>query len=102
MNLSLIASGWCGWYNDSILCWPPSPPGSLATIPCSLISDLGSPCHPGLARLQCQAGGDWSGATNYTECLENINLLRQAGPLSLVELRRGCDLIGWILVLLTL
>ena len=97
-----LTPDWCGWYNDSILCWPPTPPGSLATIPCSLISDLGSPCHPGLARLQCQPGGDWSRATNYTECLANINLYRQSGALtpeiypafSLVQLLHCCALIG--------
>ena len=43
----MLCSDWCGWYNDTILCWPPTPPDSQATIACSLISDLGSPCHPG-------------------------------------------------------
>ena len=80
----LLTPDWCGWYNDSILCWPPTPPGSLATIPCSLISDLGSPCHPGLARLQCETGGEWSRATNYTECLANINLVRDRGHLPII------------------
>ena len=86
-----LTADWCGWYNDSILCWPPTAPGHLATIPCSLISDLGSPCHPGLARLQCQPGGDWSRATNYTECLANINLVRQADsePRTLTETQTG-------------
>ena len=37
----------CGWYNDSILCWAPAAPDTLATLPCSSIPELASPCHPG-------------------------------------------------------
>ena len=59
----------CDWYNDSILCWPPSPPNTLVTIPCSRIAELDSPCHPGKAFLHCGEFGVWESATNYTECL---------------------------------
>jgi len=59
----------CDWYNDSILCWPPAPPNSLAVIPCSRIAELDSPCHPGSAYLHCGEHGVWDTATNYTECL---------------------------------
>ena len=79
-----ITPDWCSWYNDTILCWPPTPPDSQASIPCSLISDLGSPCHPGLATLHCGQGGVWSLNTNYTECLANINLDRDRGLLPVI------------------
>ena len=26
-----IFPGMCGWYNDSILCWPPTMPGQVVT-----------------------------------------------------------------------
>ena len=69
LYLSILIGG-CGWYNDSILCWPPTPSDTLARLPCSAIPELASPCHPGHAHLYCHAPGRWDAATNYTECLQ--------------------------------
>ena len=74
----------CGWYNDSILCWPPAPPDSLATLPCSSIPELASPCHPGLASLYCHAPGTWDAATNYSECLLDIQDYTDRGSVPII------------------
>ena len=41
--------GFCGWFHDSIVCWPPTPAGSKAYHACADIQDLQEPCHTGKA-----------------------------------------------------
>ena len=45
----------CGWYNDSILCWPPTPRSSLARAACADIPELRAPCHTGTVFLYCDS-----------------------------------------------
>ena len=79
-----MTGGGCDWYNDSILCWPPTSPRTLATIPCSLIQELDSPCHPGLAHLYCGGQGAWDAATNYSECLMDIDQYTDRGMVPII------------------
>ena len=81
LHFNVLTGGGCDWYNDSILCWPPTSPASLVTIPCSLIPELDSPCHPGSAHLYCGHLGVWDAATNYSECLMDIGTDRGVVPI---------------------
>merc|ERR1719499_160092 len=76
MNASIIgrkaSAGTCGWYNDSILLWPPTQASHLANKSCSEIPELKNSCHPGRVFLKCLPDGHWENTTNYSECLQNI------------------------------
>ncbi|XP_047478460.1 PDF receptor-like [Penaeus chinensis] len=71
-----VQDGWCNATWDRILCWPPTPAGTVSRLPCPPLKGV-DPSQ--VAERRCTAAAHWEGRTlkegleggwtNYTPCL---------------------------------
>ncbi|KAJ6641177.1 Diuretic hormone receptor, partial [Pseudolycoriella hygida] len=67
-QLNEDANRYCPTSFDSILCWPRTPKGSLATLPClAELSGVHYDISKNASRF-CHSDGNWDNYTNYDQC----------------------------------
>ncbi|XP_063696063.1 PDF receptor isoform X2 [Culicoides brevitarsis] len=108
------AVAFCSWTWDKVLCWPPTPAGTIVKQRC--------PSKPGIdsskfAERRCSAEGKWEGKsgenqpngwTNYTSCFtpEARKLLDQVGHMNekidIAERTRILEMVGFSISLAAL
>ncbi|XP_023325860.1 PDF receptor [Eurytemora carolleeae] len=96
---SAVAEGFCGWFHDSIVCWPPTPAGSKAYHACADIQDLQEPCHTGKAFRFCDDSGFWDELADYSACLPQQEKDRGAMPSIVAYLYFSLSLMSLVLLM---
>ncbi|XP_063913552.1 PDF receptor-like isoform X3 [Zophobas morio] len=83
-NISPYNESWCPVIFDNYLCWPATPPGQNATLPCPYVKGV---IDGGVAYRLCRDDGNWEGEdrekgyTHYERCL----------PSQLIDIMKMCD-----------